>query len=136
MAKKRYTKVEEEILQILDEADREPAWRRLRNVRGPRRGPRRPRLPGGIDGTWVWYGASFGLALLAVILSGWSQTLALLLAILSILAFLSPIVLQRRSGALGPEVRRWRGRDIDLPPRRAGIIGEIRYRLWRLRNRR
>ncbi|MBX6342837.1 MAG: hypothetical protein IRY97_10295, partial [Thermomicrobiaceae bacterium] len=57
--------------------------------------------------------------------------------ILSILAFLSPIVLWRQPGPmLGPPVHRWRGRDITLAPRRTGLIGEIRYQIWRLRNRR
>lgn len=135
MAKKRYTKVEEEIIQILNEADREPAWRRLRpRIRRPRRGPRPPRRFK-LDATWLWYGGSFGLALLAVIVAGWSATLALILAILSIVAFLSPIVLQYTRPRAGPPVHQWRGRDIDLPPRRAGLIGEVRYRLWQWLNR-
>lgn len=136
MAKKRYTKAEEEIIQILNEADHEPVWRRVRLPRGSqRRGPRPPR-EFRFDTTWLWFGASFGLALVAILIAGWSQTLAILLAILSILAFLSPIVVSRRPSHAAPEIRRWRGRDIDLPPSRAGLVGKIRYRFWQMRNRR
>lgn len=136
MAKKRYTKAEEEILQILNDADHEPVWRRVHMPRrSPGKPPRAPRhLP--FDSSWLWIIVSFGLALLAILVGDWSETLAVLFAILSVLAFLSPIVLNRRPAGMGQTARQWRGRDIDLPPSRSGIIGEMRYRLWQMRNRR
>ncbi|MDI3339745.1 MAG: hypothetical protein QJR03_04360 [Sphaerobacter sp.] len=134
MTKKRYTRAEEEILQILDKVDREPAWRRLRRGLRRRRLPR-PRSPLNLAADWLWIAVSFGLALVAILVRDWSATLALLLAIASLIAFFSPIALQWRRPS-PPAVQRWRGKDISLPPRRTGIIGELRYQLWRLRNRR
>jgi hypothetical protein len=135
MAKKRYTRVEKEVLEILNEVDREPPEPR---VRLPRRTPSPPAKPGFLQarGNWLWIGGSIGIALLAIIVRDWSATLATILAILSILIFLSPIVLRFRSGPSAPTTQRWRGRDIELPPPRAGITGEVRYQIWRLRNRR
>ncbi|HUZ02281.1 MAG TPA: hypothetical protein VMU89_18195 [Thermomicrobiaceae bacterium] len=136
MAKKRYTRVEEEILQILNEADRESRWQRLSTWLARHRRPRTrtPRRTFRIEGI-VPFVASFALALAAIFLAGWSHNLAAVLAISSIVVFLSPFVIRRRSTTLAPSVHRWRGRDIELPPSRGGIVGEIRYRLWRLRNR-
>lgn len=137
MAKRRYTRVEEEIIQILEEKDREPGWRRMR-PRLPRRPRvRLPRLAGHRRlGGFAWLIVTFGLALAAVLLAGTSHLLAGLLAIASIIVFLSPIVTARRGGTPGPPpIQRWRGRDIDLPPSRTGLLGEIRYRLWEYRRR-
>ena len=136
MAKKRYSRVEEEVLQILNEADREPRWRRLRLWLSRPRRPRSttPRRTLRIEGVAPFV-ASFVLALVAIFVAGSSHTLAAALAIASILVFLSPFVLRRGPRAMSPSVHRWRGRDIELPPRRGGVVGELRYRLWRLRNR-
>lgn len=140
---RRSTRLEEQIREILEQADREPAWRRwLRRVRRPRarleaRPPRPRRRAWSIEPTWAWLGATFGLALLAIVLSDWSRTLAMLLAISSLIVFFAPIVARFRRGPV--EVsgsRRWRGRDIDLPPPRIGLVGRLRYWLWRLRQRR
>jgi len=138
MAKKRYTKLEEEIIQILDAKDREPAWRRLSLRRFRPRMPRgRPSLPGpvGKANGLVWLGATFGLALLAIMAASWSHLLALILALACILLFLSPIVFSRRSDPIYRSAHQWRGRDIRFPPPREGIAGEIRYRVWQYRNR-
>ena len=134
MAKRRYTKVEEEIIQILEQKDREPGWRRSR--------PRLPRMPRIPRGRWLprfggfsWLLLTFGLALAAVLLAGTSHLLAGILAIASAIVFLSPIVTSRRGGLPERPIQRWRGRDIDLPPSREGLLGEIRYRLWEYRQR-
>jgi Flp pilus assembly protein TadB len=138
MAKKRYTKLEEEIIQILDAKDREPAWRRasLRRFRPrlPRRRPSLPQRPGKANGL-IWLGATFGLALLAIMAANWSHLLALILALACILLFLSPIVFSRRSDPIYRPAQQWRGRDVEFPPPRDGITGEIRYRMWQYRNR-
>lgn len=139
MTKKRYTKLEEEILQILNESDNQPVWKRVRPRRmlrpRPPRPPRTPRLPGSVSETWIWFGGTFGLALLAIIVRDWSSTLAALIAIVSILFFFSPIVRQLRGRPSVPTTQRWRGQDIDLPPSSDGVIGKIRYWLWQQRHR-
>lgn len=140
MAKRRYTKVEEEIIQILEEKDREPGWHQLRS-RLPH--IERPRVPHRLSHSRVggegltWLGLTFGIALAAVLVSRASHLLGGLLAIAAIIVFLSPIVLNRRSrGTLSGAPRRWRGRDIDLPPSGGGLSGDLRRRLWEYRRRR
>lgn len=134
MAKKRYTKVEEEIIQILDAKDREPAWRRVTRRRMPRV---RFSLPGrlGAASGLVWLIASFGIALAAIMVSSRSHFLAVILAIVCILVFLSPLVFSRRDTGLHRPSQEWRGRDMRFPPPREGIVGKIRYRLWEMSHR-
>ena len=140
MAKKRYTKLEEEIIQILDAKEREPAWRKfnLRRFRPrprlPRRRPSLPGTPGKANGL-IWLGVTFGLALVAIMVADYSHVLALVLALVCILVFLSPIVFSRRTDPIYHSSRQWRGRDVDFPPPRDGLSGEIKYRLWQMRNR-
>lgn len=138
MAKKRYTKVEEEIIQILDAKDREPAWRRVSRRRWrPRKPrirfsvPRRLRAASGL----TWLLATFGIALAAIMVSSRSHFLAVILAITCILVFLSPMVLSRRNTGLHRPAHEWRGREINLPPSQDSIVGKIRYRIWELRKR-
>jgi hypothetical protein len=85
----------------------------------------------------VLLAAAFLLALLAVLVSDWSRTLAMLLAIASLLSFFTPVVRQFvRGNSWAPSsARRWRGRDIDLPPPRRGLLGWLRYQWWRRRHR-
>ncbi len=118
MAKKRYTKVEEEIIQILDAKDREPGWRRATRGRlKPRLPhvrfsvPKRLRAATGLG----WLILTFGIALAAILVSGWSHLLAVILAIACILVFLSPMVLSRRNTGLHRPAQEWRGRDMTLP---------------------
>ncbi len=138
MAKKRYTKVEEEIIQILDAKDREPGWRKVTRKRW------RPRLPNfklprsgrvGAASGLLWLVATFGIALAAIMVSGTSHFLAVILAIACILVFLSPMVVSRRNTGLHRPSQEWRGRDMRFPPPRDGIIGEIRYKIWEFRTR-
>jgi hypothetical protein len=135
MSKKRYSKVEEEILEILDRAEQQTPKRRYR--------PERPKfsrrmssgvlrkIPFGV----AWLLGVFGLALAAILVSGWSSTLATLLAIASILVLFSPIVLGFRRPAQQTGPKEWRGRVINLPPRQEGVVGKIRYKIWEIRNR-
>jgi hypothetical protein len=138
MSKKRYSKVEEEILEILDRAEKEPAPRRFR--------PSRPKLPRTLSATLgslrripfgvAWLIGIFGLALAAILISDWSRTLASLLAIAAILVLFSPLVLGFRGASQRPGPKEWRGRVIDLPPRQDGLVGRLRYKLWEVRHRR
>ena len=90
------------------------------------------RVPSGL----LWLGAVFGFALLAVLVSDWSQTLAFIFAILSIIAVFSPIYIWSRSAApVATQQKEWRGRVIHLPPRQDGPIGKLKYKIWEIRNR-
>lgn len=152
MTKKRYTRLEEEILQILDEKDQDPPPGRLRGWMSRRPSMPRPPRPGTRTGprlvstsssgrrfdqtSLAWLGGTFGLALAAILVGSWSQTLGIILAIGCIAYFLSPLVRNRAGGPPPRNVQTWRGRDIELPPSRAGLIGDLRYRLWQMRQRR
>ncbi len=138
MAKKRYTKVEEEIIQILDAKDREPSWRRV----GRRRW--RPRMPRvhfsmpkriGAAGGLIWLVVTFGIAFAAIMVSGYSHFLAVILAIVCILFFLSPMVFSRRDTGLHRPAQEWRGRSMNPPPSQDNVVGKIRHRIWEMRNR-
>jgi hypothetical protein len=141
---KRATRLEEQIREILEQAEREPGWRRwLRRLRHPRPQLRviRWRVPQqrpvAIEPAWVWLGATFGLAFLALLVADWSRTLAILLAISCLIVFFLPVVARfRRSSETGSSARRWRGRDIDLPPPSSGLAGRLRTWWWHLRHRR
>jgi hypothetical protein len=138
---RRSSRLEQQILEILEKAEREPWWRRaLRLVRRPRFPRARCRFPGthfSLPENTVLLAAAFLLALLAVLVSDWSRTLAMLLAIASLLSFFTPVVRQFvRGNSWAPSsARRWRGRDIDLPPPRRGLLGWLRYQWWRRRHR-
>jgi hypothetical protein len=136
MAKKRYTRLEKEVLEILNEVDPEPPKPRFQFLRR-RRSPQLPTGPRSTpkSGSLLWFAGTIGLALLAILVKDWSATLALILAIVTILVFFSPIVMGfGNRGPTGPNVQRWRGKDIEFPPPRAGIIGELRYRIWKMRS--
>lgn len=136
MAKKRYTRLEKEVLQILNEVDPEPPKPRFQFLRR-RRSPKLPTGPRSTPkgGSLLWFAAIIGLALGAILVKDWSETLAVILAIITILVFFSPIVMGfGNSGPTAPSVQRWRGKDIEFPPPRAGIIGELRYRIWKMRS--
>lgn len=132
MPEKRYTKVEEEVIQILDRLESEkpaPSRPNLRLVEpgGPRKAPKRRRsfkpslnlahLSTGRP--WIWIVGAIGLAFAAVIARDTSQNLAFALALASIVAFFAPIFLTRRGGSAGSpggEIKQWRGRDISNAP--------------------
>jgi hypothetical protein len=134
MSKKRYSKVEEEILEILDRAEQQAPKRRGRPER-PKLSRRVPTgLLRGVPFGLLWLGGVFGFALAAILVSGWSGTLATLLAIASILVLFSPIVLGFRSSSQQTGPKEWRGRVISLPPRQEGVVGKIRYKIWEIRN--
>jgi len=142
MPEKRYTKVEEEILQILDkmDLDGDPAPRPpLRIVRQQPHKPRFVGLKRVLRQPWIPLAVSGTLAFLAVMFSGNSHTAAVLLSIASILAFFSPLVLRRSPGGTSPPsaygTKLWRGRDISLePPRQSSSTN--RARNWIDRHRR
>lgn len=136
------SRLEEQILEILEKAEREPRWRRwLRRLQRPRSSlPRRPvmRWRFTLPGEAALLALALLVALAAVIVSDWSRTGAAVLAIVSLLAFFTPVVrrLIHGSGWSPDQRQRWRGRDIDLPPPRRGLSGWLRYQWWRWRQRR
>lgn len=134
MPEKRYTKVEEEVIQILDRLESEKPSSRptLRLIdggrtatRNRRRRPMRPpfNLASVTAGRpWIWIAAAFTFAFVAILARDTSENLALALALASIIAFIAPIFVNRRGGrddhAAGPggDVKLWRGRDVSFDP--------------------
>jgi hypothetical protein len=136
MPDKRYTKVEEEVIQILDRLESEkPSTSTRPNLRlvespRPRKQPSRLKsvrpsfnLWRMITGKpWIWIAAAIGLAFAALVVRDTSDNLALALALASIIAFFAPLFVNRRGssgrGSTGPggEIKTWRGRDISFDP--------------------
>ena len=140
MSKDRNKRVEREIAEILERTDSERAptptpGRRYR----PSRSKLNVRVPSGLFNRVppgiAWLGGIFGFALLAIFVSDFSSTLAIIFALLSIAVLLSPLVLWSRKRPLQQGKKEWRGRVIELPPRDEGVIGRIKYKWWEFRNR-
>lgn len=121
MPDKRYTKVEEEIIQILDRMDDGKLERphpHLRLVKAPK--PRRRlslgKLARGMPLAFIV--GSFVFALLAIYVRDSSSSLATLFAIVAAATFLAPIVIGRGASTSGGpssiEGKMWRGRDITF----------------------
>ena len=145
MPDKRYTKVEEEIIQILDRLEKEepsPTRPNLRLVhsrpvkqRNRFLGHRKPSLT--VLPAWTNLAVAFGLAFAAVLLRETSHLLAVMVAIASVVAFDSPLFLNRAPGrgmsqAPGggpPGTKTWRGRDITFGPT-GGPTAADRARRW------
>jgi hypothetical protein len=138
---KRYSKVEEEIIQILDRLEHEepagvrPTLRLVpsRPARRARWKPGRSRItrPGTLP-SWTWIALAFALALGAYLLQDVSRTLTLLLAIGSMLAFVWPLLARFRGGPpSGPAstTKTWRGKDITFSPP-PGQSSAERARRW------
>lgn len=147
MPEKRYTKVEEEILQILDKmevVDERPAQSPLRAVPSPpRRKPRSHRMRSFLHAPWTSLALTAAFAFAALLARDTSHLLATALASLSIIAFFAPIVLRRQTVSPGgvPQhfgTKQWRGRDISFDPPHRTSLAE-RARIWldnQRRNRR
>lgn len=148
MSDKRYSKVEEEIIQILNQMDEAPANEPPSNVVPFRTRPKPKReLPGkarvqqiGIL-QWVrrysagsWVGVGIVAALVAWQLGRFVPVLGMLGFAASIAAFLAALYTWRAGSVPGiPQApggpKRWRGRDIDLTPQRP-TPGSLRARKW------
>ena len=150
MSDKRYSKVEEEIIQILDQMDREspptppanlvpfrprtkPSPRRINTDRLRATGVSAlARLRRYSSGSWV--GVGVVAAVFAWQLSRFSGVLAMVAVVLSGLAFLAALYTRRGGGAIGlppsaPTTKRWRGRDIDFDGARRSSVAD-RTRNW------
>jgi hypothetical protein len=147
---KKYSRVEEEVMEILDRLEderpapgRRPSHLRLVSSRPakPRRRFTIPKLPSlRLSALPLWWtlAASFGLAMIALFVRDTSQTLGMVLVILAVLLFLSPFVFRRGGssipGGSGPSIggsvtKEWRGRDITLGPTPGPSAGE-RAKRW------
>lgn len=132
-------RVEQEISEILERADlQDPDPAPNKRYRPSRKKLSiRPssnlfsRVPPGI----LWLVGIFGFAILAILISDWSRSLAILFGIISILVLFSPIALWSKSAPVEPQQKEWRGRVIQMPPRQEGAMGKLRYKIWELRNR-
>lgn len=151
MPDKRYSKVEEEIIQILDQMDQEPPPSPPSNLvpfRPRSKKPVRSRLKldrvnvAGINplsrvrrySAGSWLGVGIVAALLAWQLSRFSGLLATIAMVLSILAFLAALYTRRGGGVIGgppsaPTTKRWRGRDIDFDTSRRSVVAD-RTKNW------
>lgn len=128
MTDKRYTKVEEEVIQILDRMEHEqPFSQKPRlTVLPPASTRRRKTLLRRPDlrrrPSWAWLATSFTVAGLAYLMRDTSSTVALFLAILSAGIFFGPLF-SKSSASLpvepgAPTTKTWRGKDITFssPP--------------------
>jgi hypothetical protein len=144
MPDKKYTRIEEEVMEILDRIeDERPAPPRahphLRLVSSrPMKRKRRITMPNlRLTSLPIWWSlaAAFALALAALVVRDTSQTLGLILAVISALVFLSPFVFRRPTGGTsdsgfgGPVTKEWRGRDITLGPS-PGPSSSERVKRW------
>lgn len=143
---KRYSRVEREILEILDEMESKDEAPRPRNVVEFRRPPRsripsipkpalpRPRSLLNITPARLLL-ATVALAIGAVLVQGFSGTLATILVLLAIASFLAMFFVRsspgRSSVSSGPRTKRWRGRDIDLGSGGGGRPERNWRNLWR-----
>lgn len=148
MSDKRYSKVEEEIIQILNQMDDEPAKAPPSNVVQFRKRPKPKReLPVkatvqniGIlqrarsysAGSWV--GVGIVAAIVAWQIGRFVPVLGMIGFVASIGAFLLALYTWRAGSVAGiPQApagtKRWRGRDIDLSPQRSAPKS-LRARKW------
>lgn len=139
---KKYSRVEQEILDILEEFEERPSERRSGNVVEFRR-PKRSLGDRARDLLGKRPSLSFTLtpfrllliclasAIGAVLVRQYSETLSLILVLSAIVSFLALFFVRgpRSSGPGGkaPETKRWRGKDITLTPR----PGPKRSRDWK-----
>jgi hypothetical protein len=140
MPDKRYTKLEEEVLEILDRLEHEapaPSRPNLRLVssQAPKRRRRpsisRPKFQLRTAPPWIWLASAFGLAILAILVRDTTATGALVIAVLSLVCFFAPLFVRRSSSAPWegpPGTKTWRGRDITLGP--SGDTPVDRTRRW------
>jgi hypothetical protein len=145
MPDKRYTKVEEEVIQILDKMDDGSPPRPRPNLRLVKTTRRRRRFNlgslsfGAITRRFplAFMVVAFVLAIFAISFRGSSSTVATILAVLAALAFFAPILLGRRpgSGASPIEGKTWRGRDMIVTPP-PGHSAVDRARRWLERRQR
>ena len=145
MPDKRYTKVEEEIIQILDRMDDSGPPRPRPNLRLVK--TTRPRRR--VDLGAFSFGAitqrfplafmliAFVLAIFAISFRDTSSTVATVLAVLASLAFFAPILLGRHAGAGASPIegKTWRGRDMIATPA-SGDSPVNRARRWLERHQR
>lgn len=132
-----HTRMEEEIIEILNRADQSETL-----TDSLRRRVRQPQLHRRLR-TWHWLRsratslssttmliASFAAAIVALLISGASPLITKILAIASVALLLAPIVI----GNAGPNhttTKQWRGRDIDLRPDPPDWVGSIKDRFRR-----
>ncbi len=123
------TRLEDEVLEILERTDREPGRvikfkSRAERERAQRTRQLRNRLSNvRLSGT-EWLIGSVVFAILAIIVHHSSPLLAKILALACVGCLVMIYVVSFRQPK-GPNVKRWRGRDIDIRP-----PGENPFRTW------
>lgn len=132
-------KYEREIAEILDRLDRNqgqaPATPGPRSPRQapPRRTRRRWDLGlsrfGQFSATWRWLGLTVALGIGGAVVRPFAPLLGVLLGLLMVLVFLSPMLSALPGGTGHGANKVWRGQVIELPPR-GGFLARAGYR-WR-----
>lgn len=130
------SRLEDEVLEILVRSEQPTSLadhvrrRTARRSGGPPPRAGRP-FPGvGSVGPGTLLIASVGAAVLAAVARPESPLLAFLLGLGSAILF-GAIWVRRFGGPGGPEVQRWRGRDLDLGPGGAAWVESLRDRFKR-----
>jgi hypothetical protein len=131
----RRTRLEDEVLEILTRADRPPtkleklrSWRWRRGRWGARRRRGHGRSLSVSNGMWLL--ASVVAGVLALFLTGPSPLFARILAIVCIVCFAMPIIARWRKPD-EPEIKRWRGRDIDFRDTGSDFFEDLKRRFRR-----
>jgi hypothetical protein len=132
---RKRSRLEDEVLEILTRADQPPTpFDRLRSRMRHARARRRLSIVGSKPArrisNGVWLLASVVAAILALIVDDWSVLLARVLAIICIVCFAIPIINRWRRPE-EPDIKRWRGRDIDFRGGPPDLIDDLRRRFRR-----
>lgn len=131
------SRLEDEVIEILTRADRPPTFaeraranvRRAQQVLNRRLRHNRRNVLGRLGmGSWLLVSAVAAIG--ALVLADSSPFLARLLAIVAIAAFAVPIVVRWRHPG-EPEVKRWRGKDVDFRDGPPDVLDEFRRRFRR-----
>lgn len=125
------SRLDDELLEILQKNDRPISF--ADHVRRKTVGQRQPSPPrsAGLKRHRLWpvapFIGAFALAFLGLSVRDTSALLATLLAWASVALLFLPIILRLRRPA-NSQVKRWRGRDMDLQAPRRDWLGELRDR--------
>lgn len=125
------TRLEDEVLEILQKNDRPISFsdhvrrKAIRQRQAAR--PRTTRLQQNRFWPVAPFVAAFALAFIGLSIRDTSALLATLLAWASVVLLFLPIINRIRRPA-NTQIKRWRGRDVDLRPPRRDWIGDLRDR--------
>ncbi|HEV2107523.1 MAG TPA: hypothetical protein VGR16_04620 [Thermomicrobiales bacterium] len=132
---RKRSRLEDEVLEILQKSDRPISFTDHVRRKAAQRHHARPSRPAFSLGGSRWaplapFAAAFALAFLGLSLRDTSELLANVLALLSVAMLFLPFIMRARART-DKNVKRWRGRDINLNPPRDDWFSAIRDRFTR-----